>query len=73
MASLPISAGTNVKAVQRPLGQATATMTLDRCGHPAHDDRAGVADVLNNVDGSTAGWPRCPASYSSAEATENTI
>ena len=32
-ASLAISAGANVKVVQRLLGHATAVMTLDLCGH----------------------------------------
>lgn len=37
-ASLAISAGANVKAVQRMLGHATATLTLDRYGHLFDDD-----------------------------------
>jgi integrase len=45
-ASLAISAGANVKAVQRLLGHATAAMTLDRYGHLMSDDLAGVATAL---------------------------
>lgn len=37
-ASLAIQAGANVKAVQRMLGHATATLTLDRYGHLFDDD-----------------------------------
>lgn len=45
-ASLAISAGANVKVVQRLLGHATAAMTLDRHGHLLSDDLAGVAGLL---------------------------
>jgi len=48
-ASLAISAGANVKVVQRLLGHATATMTLDRYGHLMSDDLAGVADQLGKA------------------------
>ncbi|GAA2534822.1 tyrosine-type recombinase/integrase [Mycolicibacterium diernhoferi] len=48
-ASLAISAGANVKVVQRMLGHATATMTLDRYGHLMSDDLAGVADALGEA------------------------
>lgn len=40
-ASLAISAGANVKVVQRLLGHATAAMTLDRYGHLLNDDLSG--------------------------------
>ncbi|ABQ72800.1 putative integrase [Mycobacterium tuberculosis H37Ra] len=39
-ASLAISAGANVKVVQRLLGHAAAAMTLDRHGHLLNDDLA---------------------------------
>jgi integrase len=45
-ASLAISAGANVKVVQRLLGHATAAMTLDRYGHLLSDDLTGAADAL---------------------------
>ncbi|WP_159077999.1 MULTISPECIES: site-specific integrase [unclassified Dietzia] len=37
-ASMAIQAGANIKAVQRMLGHATATLTLDRYGHLFDDD-----------------------------------
>jgi integrase len=48
-ASLAISAGANVKVVQRMLGHATATMTLDLYGHLLSDDLAAVADALGKA------------------------
>jgi integrase len=50
-AFLAISAGANVKVVQRLLGHATAAMTLDRYGHLLND-LIGVADALDKaIDG----------------------
>jgi integrase len=49
-ASLAISAGANVKVVQRLLGHATAAMTLDRYGHLLNDFLSGVADALGSID-----------------------
>jgi integrase len=48
-ASLAISAGANVKVVQRLLGHATAAMTLDTYGHLMSDDLAGVANALGKA------------------------
>jgi integrase len=48
-ASLAISAGANVKVVQRMLGHATAAMTLDLYGHLLSDDLAGVAAALGKA------------------------
>ncbi|UXA12388.1 site-specific integrase [Mycobacterium sp. SMC-8] len=48
-ASLAISAGANVKAVQRLLGHASATMTLDRYAKLFDDDLAGVAKALGDA------------------------
>jgi integrase len=48
-ASLAISAGANVKVVQRMLGHATAAMTLDLYGHLMSDDLAGVAAALGKA------------------------
>ncbi|MBV8349592.1 MAG: site-specific integrase [Mycolicibacterium sp.] len=64
-ASLAISAGANVKVVQRLLGHATAAMTLDRYGHLLSDDLAGVAEALGKAIKSTAVSLR----YSDAETT----
>ena len=59
-ASLAISAGANVKVVQRLLGHATAAMTLDRYGHLLSDDQASVADALGKVMQTTAVSLRYP-------------
>jgi integrase len=53
-ASLAISAGANVKVVQRMLGHATAAMTLDRYGHLLDDDLSAVADALGREIETTA-------------------
>lgn len=53
-ASLAISAGANVKVVQRLMGHASATMTLDRYGHLMSDDLTGVADALGQAIKSAA-------------------
>ncbi|MGE5763397.1 MAG: hypothetical protein ACM3ZF_05835 [Mycobacterium leprae] len=46
-ASLAISAGATVKAVQAMLGHASATVTLDRYGHLFPDELDAVADRLD--------------------------
>ncbi|MGO4689459.1 tyrosine-type recombinase/integrase [Glaciibacter sp. 2TAF33] len=46
-ASLAISAGANVKAVQRMLGHASAAMTLDRYADLFEGDLDGVAEALD--------------------------
>ncbi|SFO30814.1 Phage integrase family protein [Geodermatophilus obscurus] len=46
-ASLAVSAGANVKAVQRMLGHASAAMTLDRYADLFDDDLDDVADRLD--------------------------
>jgi integrase len=48
-ASLAISAGANVKAVQRLLGHASATMTLDRYAKLFDDDLDRVAKALGDA------------------------
>lgn len=48
-ASLAVSAGANVKAVQRMLGHASAAMTLDRYADLFDDDLDAVADRLDTV------------------------
>jgi integrase len=53
-ASLAISAGANVKVVQRLLGHATAATTLDLYCHLFDDDLAGVADALGKAINATA-------------------
>jgi integrase len=44
----------NVKVVQRMLGHATATMTLDLYGHLLDDDLFGVAEALGKAIDSVA-------------------
>ncbi|MGA8254652.1 MAG: site-specific integrase [Mycobacterium sp.] len=53
-ASLAVSAGANVKAVQRMLGHAKASMTLDVYADLFDDDLDGVADRLDAAIVSTA-------------------
>lgn len=48
-ASLAVSAGANVKAVQRMLGHSSAAMTLDIYADLFDDDLNAVADRLNAV------------------------
>jgi integrase len=52
-ASLAISAGANVKAVQRMLGHASAAMTLDTYADLFDDDLDAVADALNQAKAET--------------------
>ena len=53
-ASLAISAGANVKVVQRLLGHKTAVLTLDRYGHLFPDDLDAVATAFDAAAESTA-------------------
>lgn len=46
-ASLAISAGANIKVVQKMLGHKTATLTLDLYGHLFPDDLDAVADAMD--------------------------
>ncbi|MDV2477848.1 site-specific integrase [Rhodococcus zopfii] len=48
-ASLAISAGASIKAVQRMLGHSSAALTLDRYGHLFDDDLGMVAQRLHNL------------------------
>ncbi|QZH63801.1 tyrosine-type recombinase/integrase [Mycolicibacterium farcinogenes] len=48
-ASLAISTGTNIKAIQRLLGHQTTAMTLDRYGHLFDDDLQRVAHQLDTA------------------------
>jgi integrase len=48
-ASLAVSAGANVKAVQRMLGHASAAMTLDVYSGLFDDDLDGVADRIDSL------------------------
>ncbi|HUG74427.1 MAG TPA: site-specific integrase [Acidimicrobiia bacterium] len=46
-ASLMISSGANIKAVQRQLGHASAAMTLDLYGHRYEDDLDALSEALD--------------------------
>lgn len=58
-ASLAISAGANVKVVQRMLGHSSAAMTLDVYADLFDDDLTGVADKLDETVGKM--WANRPA------------
>jgi integrase len=60
-ASLLVSAGAHVKAIQRHLGHSTASQTLDRYAHLFTHDLEAVADRLEDV------WAAGNASYSRPE------
>ena len=66
-ASLAISAGANVKVVQRMLGHATAAMTLDVYGHLLDDDLTAVADALGKAIDTTAVSLRYGEPHAAAE------
>jgi integrase len=51
-ASMAISAGASIKAVQKMLGHKSATLTLDRYGHLYPDELQGVADRLDSLHAS---------------------
>ncbi|MCH9732630.1 MAG: tyrosine-type recombinase/integrase [Actinomycetia bacterium] len=72
-ASSAISAGANVKVVQRLLGHATAAMTLDRCGHLLNDDLTGVADVLGQAIDRTAISLRYSGQLSGRKTAQNML
>ncbi len=57
-ASLAIAAGATVKSVQRMLGHASATLTLDRYGHLFADELDDVAARLD-APGADLMWSRC--------------
>jgi integrase len=60
-ASLLVSAGANVKVVQRHLGHSTATQTLDRYAHLFTEDLEAVAERLNQVwAAGNESFPRAP-------------
>lgn len=53
-ASMAISAGASIKAVQKMLGHKSATLTLDRYGHLYADELQGVADRLDSLHAGAA-------------------
>ena len=69
-ASLAISAGANVKAVQRMLGHASAAMTLDTYADLFDDDLDAVGTALNHAaDAASVGRMWAPAPHATPAAT----
>lgn len=66
-ASLLVASGANVKAVQRHLGHASASMTLDRYSHLFTDDLEALADRLDTT------ISKANASYSRPGASDNVV
>jgi integrase len=58
-ASMAISAGASIKAVQKMLGHKSATLTLDRYGHLYADELQGVADRLDSLHAAAADFSEC--------------
>jgi integrase len=66
-ASLAISAGANVKAIQRMLGHASAAMTLDTYSDLFEDDLDAVAAKVNDATVDIP-WPTKPWSRASSRS-----
>ena len=72
-ASLAIASGASVKAVQRMLGHASATLTLDRYGHLFPDEMDALAASLDNAmrgSGVVPLWSRPGSAASREEESE---
>ena len=72
-ASLAISAGANVKVVQRLLGHKTAVLTLDRYGHLFPDHLDAVADAFDVAAATTAGGLRAIGNLKVIATDGNTL
>jgi len=72
-ASLAMSAGANVKVVQRLLGHKTAVLTLDRYGHLMPDDLDAVADAFDAAAETTADPLRTGAVLKPVHSGRNTL
>lgn len=71
-ASLPVSAGTHVKAVRRILGHASARITLDEYADLFEDDLDAVVGALNHAASqASVGKPRAIESVGEAVLVEN--
>ncbi|MGA4786766.1 tyrosine-type recombinase/integrase [Nocardia sp. AB354] len=70
-ASLAISAGANIKVVQRMLGHKTATLTLDLYGHLFPDDLDTVAAGMDAGAEAAAGQLRAEPVQDSTDEPEN--
>jgi integrase len=73
-ASLAVSAGANVKAVQRMLGHASAAMTLDVYSGLFDDDLDGLAERLDSASAeSLADFLRTDATVAELDARRATL
>lgn len=72
-ASLAISAGANVKVVQKLLGHKTAVLTLDRYGHLFPDDLDAVADAFDVAAATTADGLRTTGNLKAVAAEGNRL
>lgn len=61
-ASLAITSGASVKAVQAMLGHASATLTLDRYGHLFPDELDSLAERMHSARGNAGAPPARPES-----------
>ena len=65
-ASLMISSGANIKAVQRQLGHASASMTLDLYGHLYEEDLDALSEALDRRFSAATAPPAERASHAMA-------
>lgn len=70
-ASLAVSAGANVKAVQRMLGHASAAMTLDVYSDLFDDDLDAVSDRLDQAVATAEVSKMCPSTLPLLEGRPN--
>lgn len=72
-ASLAISAGANVKVVQKLLGHKSAVLTLDKYGHLFPDDLDAVADAFDTAAASAAYRLRTEAAIKPVAVVRNSL
>jgi hypothetical protein len=71
--SIAISAGANVKVVQKLLGHKTAVLTLDRYGHRFPDDLDAVAVAFDAAAATTADDLRTTGNLKLVASDEKTL
>jgi len=67
-ASLMISSGANIKAVQRQLGHASAAMTLDLYGHLYEDDLDALSEALDRRFAAATSSPEIRSERASSDS-----
>ena len=67
-ASLMISTGANIKAVQRQLGHASAAMTLDLYGHLYEDDLDALSEALDRRFAAATSSPEIRSERASSDS-----